>query len=320
MRKDILLWALFSFTGIAIVLSFVNIGSKKKSSEELSAIKTTATSLSFNERKGPLYLEILSPIYYFEGGYVNSSGVKKWVNIIDNARKNAKVTGLLLRINSPGGSVGASQELYEALKRFREAGKPIVTSVIDICASGAYYAALPSDAIIANYGALIGSIGVRITGADFTGLYEKLGIGFNTIKSGEYKDILSPARKLKESEKKHLQNLVDFSYNVFLNDVLKWRGDNDKKREQRISNAANGLIYNTEDAMNIGLIDGQGDLIAAEKKMAEILKIPHEELYFRSPTRNFLENLGNQIPLLQSFTSWLNHVSSKSQTILEYRH
>ena len=314
MKKNYQLWVLLGFIGVAIVISFFNIRTEQ-SQYEVSPESDLTSGINFIETEGPIILEILEPIFYLQAEWYVSSGVKRWIKIIERAKENPKITGIILRINSPGGSVGASQELYEALKRFKESGKPLVTSVIDICASGAYYAALPSDHIVANYGALVGSIGVRITSADFTGLYEKLGIGFTEIKSGEFKDILSPARKLKESERKHLQQIVNFSYEVFLNDVLKWRAK-DKAEERKITEAANGLVYDSKQALELGLIDGQGDLIAAKKKMADLLGVPYEKMKIKSLSKNFLENLGQQFPLFQ----FVNSLFPKAQTLLEYRY
>ena len=314
MKKDYLVWLLLGFIGIAIVISFVDIGNladESKETDYLSLIK----GIEAVETEGPIILEILEPIFYLQGEWYVSSGVKRWIEIIESAKENPQITGLILRINSPGGSVGASQELYEALKRFKESGKPLVTSVIDICASGAYYAALPSDHIVANYGSLVGSIGVRITTADFTGLYEKLGIGFTSIKSGEFKDILSPSRKLKESEKEHLQQIVNFSYEVFLNDVLEWRGK-DEERRKKITAAANGLIYDSRQALNLGLIDQQGDLTAAKKKMAELLNLPYEEMKIRKPSQNLLRELGVEFPLFKV----INSLFPRSPALLEYKY
>ncbi len=295
-------WALIFFIGISIIVSFIqSYGSKKSiSSEEpptaiLTAPLTTPLGLD-SQHEGPILLEILSPISYIGGDYVEK-GVKSWVSRIEAARKNPKVTGLILRINSPGGSVGASQELYQALVRFRESKKPIVTSVIDICASGAYYAAAPSDYIVANSGSVIGSIGVILTASDFIELYKKIGIKFDVIKSGEFKDILSSARELTREEREHLQGIIDYSYQQFLNDVLRWRAGDNKTTERKITEAANGLIYNSQDAIDIGLIDAQGDLEVAKEKMAELLDIPYEELKMRIEDDSLLDRLGVRFTL-----------------------
>ncbi len=322
-------WVLIFFIGISIIVSFIqSYGSKDdKSSDEVTTTilnSPLASPLGFNDQeKGPILLEILSPISYIGGNYVET-GVKSWVAKIEAARKDPKVTGLILRINSPGGSVGASQELYQALVRFRESEKPIVTSVIDICASGAYYAAAPSDYIVANSGSVIGSIGVILTATEFIELYKKVGIKFDVIKSGEFKDILSPARELTREEREHLQGIIDYSYQQFLGDVLRWRAGDNKTTERKITEAANGLIYNSQDAIDIGLIDAQGDLEVAKEKMAELLDIPYEDLKIRNDN-NIIERLGIRVPFgtfgkLSELLSKLADLIPSSNKGLEYKY
>ena len=121
---------------------------------------------------------------------VDHYGVEYLINKIEQYSKEKKVKGMVLRINSPGGTVGAVQELYNAILDFRKQDKYVIASMADIAASGGYYIAAACDKIIANPGTIKGSIGVIIYSPSLKGLYEKIGISYNVFKSGKHKDIL----------------------------------------------------------------------------------------------------------------------------------
>ena len=131
---------------------------------------------------------------------------------------------LLLRIDSPGGTVGDSQEIHAALMRLREKGCRVVASFGNISASGGVYVGVAAERIVANPGTITGSIGVILRGNDLSRLLERIGIRFETVKSGLYKDILSPDRALSEAERQLLQELIDASYGQFVAAVAAGRG------------------------------------------------------------------------------------------------
>lgn len=187
------------------------------------------------------------------------------------AREREDVKAVVLRINSPGGTAAASQEIAQELDKLRAEGKPVVTSMGDMCASGGYWLACSTDYIMANGGTLTGSIGVIMQLANLEELYNKLGIKMETIKSGEHKDIGSPSRPLTGKERELLQDLIDDSYEQFLDQVRK--GRQGKIKEEELLSIADGRIFTGRQALKLGLIDGLGnyyDAIRQAEKMAGI--------------------------------------------------
>jgi protease-4 len=188
-------------------------------------------------------------------------------------RKETSVKGVLLQINSPGGTVGASKELYEAVMELREA-KPVVVSMLDVAASGGYYAASAATKIYANQGTLTGSIGVILNSLSFRELIGRVGIESRTFKTGEFKDILSPYRALTDPEKQILQDLLQSTYESFISDVAKGRNlDLGKVRK-----LADGRIYTGNQAKENGLVDAvgtQNDALQELRRLArEKFKLP----------------------------------------------
>ncbi len=138
--------------------------------------------------------------------------------------KNPAVRALIVRIESPGGAVGASQEIHrEILRTRRDSGKKVVASMGNVAASGGYYVACAADEIFANAGTVTGSIGVVLETYDLQGISKKIGISVNTIKSGEMKDIGSPFREMTPEERRILQTTIDDTYDQFLEAVIEGR-------------------------------------------------------------------------------------------------
>ncbi len=164
-----------------------------------------------------------------------------------------KYPALLLRIDSPGGTVGDSQEIYEALKRLREKVK-IVASFGNISASGGVYIGMGADYIVANPGTITGSIGVILRGNNLERLLDKVGVSFKTIKSGPYKDILSFDRQLTEPEQQILQELIDTSYQQFIETVAEAR----KLSVETVRSFADGRIFTGQQALKLGVVDRLG--------------------------------------------------------------
>lgn len=177
-------------------------------------------------------------------------------DIIYRIPQNKRIKAVVFRINSPGGTVGMTQEIYNAILYLRKKNIYTVASFADIAASGGYYVASACDAIFANPGTMTGSIGVIIQTANFKDLFKKLGVSYNTIKAGEFKDILSMARDMKASERQLLQIMVDETYRQFLTDVSKGR----KMPMAKVSRLAEGKIYTGSQAQKNGLVDQLGGL------------------------------------------------------------
>jgi len=167
--------------------------------------------------------------------------------------KDDKIKGLLLRINSPGGTVAASQEIHQALKELK-AKKPLVVSMGDIAASGGYYISCTADKIYANYGTLTGSIGVIIRNINVKGLTDKLGVEPKVVKTGDMKDMSSPYLPYTEEQRKVAESVIFDSYEQFVRDVAEGR----KMKVEDVKKLADGRVYTGHQAKANGLIDEIG--------------------------------------------------------------
>ena len=177
---------------------------------------------------------------------------------------------LLLRVDSPGGTVGDSQEILEALRRLRSKGCRVVASFGNIAASGGVYVAMGAEQIVANPGTITGSIGVILRGNDLSRLLERVGVRFETVKSGLYKDILSPDRALTEQERQLLQALIDSSYGQFVAAVAQGRG----MEEEKVRAFADGRVFSGQQAKELGLVDALGDEETARELAANLAGLP----------------------------------------------
>ncbi|NJL40500.1 MAG: signal peptide peptidase SppA [Leptolyngbyaceae cyanobacterium SM1_4_3] len=172
---------------------------------------------------------------------------------------------LLLRIDSPGGTVGDSQEIYSALRRLREKVK-IVASFGNISASGGVYIGMGADHIVANPGTITGSIGVILRGNNLERLLDKIGVSFKVIKSGPYKDILAFDRELTEPEQHILQELIDVSYQQFVQTVAEARN----LAVETVKSFADGRIFTGQQALELGVVDRLGTEEDARRWAAEL--------------------------------------------------
>ncbi len=176
------------------------------------------------------------------------------VKLIEDFQKDNSIAGVLLRIDSPGGAVAPSQEIFRAVEALSESGKPVVVSMGNVAASGGYYIAAPADMIFANPGTITGSIGVIMQFPHYHGLLDKLGVQMTTIKAGKLKDIGNPNRDLTTDEKKFLQTFIDNTHSQFINHVASSRNMDPK----RVRELADGRIYTGEQALNVELVDSLG--------------------------------------------------------------
>lgn len=175
---------------------------------------------------------------------------------------------LLLRIDSPGGTVGDSQEIYDALKKLKTT-IPVVASFGNISASGGIYIAMGASHIVANPGTITGSIGVIIRGNNLEKLLDRVGVSFKVIKSGPYKDILSFDRELTEAERGILQELIDVSYHQFVTTVA----ENRNLEVSQVKEFADGRIFTGEQALALGVVDRLGTEEDARLWLAELAKL-----------------------------------------------
>lgn len=218
---------------------------------------------------------------------------------------------LLLRIDSPGGTVGDSQEIYTALKRLREKVK-IVASFGNISASGGVYIGMGAEHVMANPGTITGSIGVILRGNNLERLLDKIGVSFKTIKSGPYKDILAFDRELTEPEKHILQELIDTSYGQFVQTVAEGR----KLAEETVRSFADGRVFTGQQALALGLVDRLGTEEEARRWAAELVGLdPEKTRCFTIEERKPFWNKfvpGNSQTTLGAGLSWLEFELSTS--------
>lgn len=175
------------------------------------------------------------------------------VEKLQTAEKDPRVKAVVLRINSPGGSVTASDSLYQEVLAFKgRCKKPIIAYFQDVAASGAYYTACACDEIIAQRTSVTGSIGVVMQMADLTGLMAKMGVSADAITSGTFKDAGSPFRQMKPDERKLFQGIVNGFYNQFVDVVAAGRPN---LTRSQIITLADGRVYTASQALEAGLID-----------------------------------------------------------------
>jgi protease-4 len=237
-----------------------------------------SASLPGGEKIGLIYVE--GPIMGGRGAaslFGISGGADVIVRQLDRARRDRSIKAVVLRINSPGGSAAASQEIFQEVMKLRKARKPVVASMGDVAASGGYYVAAAADKIMANGSTMTGSIGVIMEFMNLQGLYEKLGLGAVTIKSGRFKDIGSATRPLTQDERQLLQAMIDDVYDQFVTDVVAGRKILSREEVRRL---ADGRIFTGRQAQKLKLVDELGNLqdaFALAGKMAGIAGRPAVE-------------------------------------------
>ena len=187
--------------------------------------------------------------------------------------KDRSVPALVIRVNSPGGGVAASQEIYSEIRRLRTQGKRVVASLGSVAASGGYYVAVAADTIVSNPGTLTGSIGVIIGLYNFRELMSKLGLDFYVVKSGKFKDVGSPAREMSPEEREMLQGLTDDTFQQFVDVIVECRG----LSKEEVLKIADGRVLTGRQARTFGLVDLLGsyeDAIAIAGEMGGLGREP----------------------------------------------
>lgn len=200
------------------------------------------------------------------------------------------IKGVLIRINSPGGVVGPSQEIYSEIKRVREElKKPVVVSGIGLMASGAYYAAVGADKIVVNPGTLMGSIGVIMEFVNLENLYSWAKIKRYVIKTGTYKDAGADYRAMSEEERALFLGLMNEVLEQFKTAVAKGR----KLSMEAVTASADGRIFNGETAVKLGFADQLGTLEDAKRLLLKMTKLPKNTELFSPPKKrpDFFEML-----------------------------
>jgi protease-4 len=206
------------------------------------------------------------------GSFLQSAGYnhQEFLKKLNYIKEDDTVKGIIIKVNSPGGGVVESAEIHDKLAEIqKKSKKPVYISMGSMAASGGYYISTAAKKIYASPETLTGSLGVIMEGINYEGLADKYGVDFVTIKSGKYKDIMSPTRKLTEEERQILQTMINNSYEGFVKVISEGRG----MTVEQVKKIADGRIYDGRQAKDLHLIDGFGyldDIIDQMKKQEKL--------------------------------------------------
>jgi protease-4 len=231
------------------------------------------------------------------------------VDQLERMRRDLGVRAVVVRLDSPGGGVAASQEIYEAIRKIREDGKPVIASMGGVAASGAFYVACAADSIVADPGTLTGSIGVILSFPNTEALFRKVGIKLEVIKTGKYKDVGSMWRAMTPDEQKLLEDVLNNVYDQFIDAIAEGR---DLDRED-ILPYADGRIFSGDQAQTYGFVDRMGDLNDAIQLAADMGGIKGRPTIVRKEPR--------KPSILEFFDQKMNQVTGLGPNgpVLEYR-
>ncbi len=231
------------------------------------------------------------------------------VRVIRKYRDNGSIKGLVIRVDSPGGGVSASQEIYQAILSARER-KPVVCSMGETAASGGYYVACACDSIVANPGTLTGSIGVILSYAVMEELFKKIGIGYEVVKAGEVKDIGSPFRQMTAKERAMLQATIDDIHLQFMEAVAEGR----EMPLDSVRMIADGRLLSGRQAWEVGLVDRLGTLDDAVAMAGLMAGIGDSPRVIRERKRR-----PSVLDLLAESSQAISNLKNNSRARLEYR-
>ncbi len=204
-------------------------------------------------------------------GVITSKTPDSLIPLLREALNRNDIAGIILRIDSPGGAVAPSQELYRFIVEHRK-DKPIYASIGTVGASGAYYVASACDKIYADAGSLVGSIGVIFTFSEFRELLKKVGIKPVVLKSGRFKDVGSPFREMTPEEREYIKGLLDEIHRQFVEDVAKGRN----LPVEKVREVADGRVFTGERAQELSLVDGV-------RSFWEVVGILSKDLGYKRP-------------------------------------
>ena len=260
---------------------------------------------------------ILSSKYDRNGniGIVEITGVitssKKAIREIKDFREDDSIKAIIVRINSPGGGIGPSQEIYTEIMKTRKE-KLIIASLGSVAASGGYYIASATRKIIANPGTITGSIGVIIEYTNIEEILKKIGLSAVVIKSGKLKDIGSPVREITEDEKQFLQDIVDELHMQFVNHAAQGRGID----PEEMAKLADGRIYTGQTAKELNLIDQlgnfedsitlAGDLAKIKGDVIPVYPKPDKISFFKELTQSLIKDINITSTVSDNFRYIIN--------------
>ncbi len=254
-----------------------------------SAFSTSMTNLpgqtSYNTGANTALIEITG---FMSCGSMGGTSAESVVQYIHEITQDSDIKVILLRLDTPGGTIASAQEIYAELLKAKKAGKKIVASMGDAAASGGYYVACPADIIIANPGTATGSIGVIMETFSAAELLDKVGVEFNTIKSGKFKDFGNYARPMTDEERTLAKIEIMQLYEQFVKVV----SDSRKMPLDKVRKLADGRVYSGEQALKVGLIDKLGnyrDAYDACKELGGFEKVIIDRMRPQMPFERFIE-------------------------------
>ena len=222
-------------------------------------------------------------------GVTRPSLVARTREALDLARDDDDVVALLLRVNSPGGTVSASETLYHELERWKErSGKPVMAYLQGLATSGGYYVAMSADEVVAHPTAITGSIGVIMVGINVSGLMERFGVADQTFTSGEFKDAGSPLRPMRPEERAYFDEVIGDLHVRFRDVVVFGRPG---LSPEAIELLADGRIFTARQALDVGLVDHIGHLDDAVKRLEERLGIRESRVVVYHRPAEYRENV-----------------------------
>jgi protease IV len=234
---------------------------------------------------------------------------------IERYGEDSSIKAIVLRIDSPGGGVVPSQEIYNEVLKVRKKGKKVVVSMGSVAASGGYYIASASNKIIANPGTITGSIGVLMEFSSVEELMRKVGLKTEIIKSGKFKGLGAPTRSLTAEEKEVLKRVIDDVYEQFVNAVARGRN----LPVEKVKRLADGRIYSGKQSIELGLVDGLGNLQDAISETAKMIGIKGKPRIVKEKIKDsWLYRLLNGELFSQYFSYPANQFNFKFQYIWLY--
>lgn len=255
--------------GLALLVLLVSLFTEGKETKlDQEKITKDAISKFYEMEEENIYgsnpMEKIS-IIDVDGVIANDGNNDTIVEMLKDAREDSTVVGVIMHINSPGGSVYASEKIYKEIKKLQKENKPVYAVMQELAASGGYYISAPCDKIFASNETFTGSIGVIMQSYSLEGLFEKYGVKEQNITTGKMKDAGSPGKDMDKEEKEYFQKLVDSAFSRFVNVVAEGR---DMSKDD-VKKLADGRIYDGSQAVENGLVDSIGDLEDAYKDMAK---------------------------------------------------
>jgi len=235
----------------------------------------------------------------FTGNTIRLGMVEKIRSIVEKAEKDKNIKALLVKINSPGGTVTASDIIFHLLNQYKEKTKvKIYVQVMDLAASGGYYVAVAGDEIIAHPTSLIGSIGVIALKVNLKDLMTKIGVNWEIVKSGDKKDFMSPFRSFTKEERELFQNTIDRFHKRFVTTITENRKELDRAQVQVL---ADGRVFDAEQAKDLKLIDHIGYMTDTIRRIKSDFGDPNLKLITYHRSNDYRGNIYSQYQKPTSF-------------------